>query len=81
MIFVEADNFRDQHIALDEFCGKEFSYPKDTNDNDPDNPPAGDISDDEPADEDPGPPATGPCNCNESGCTPDSPSCCANGTC
>ncbi len=27
------------------------------------------------------PPLTGPCNCNESGCTADSPACCANGSC
>ena len=27
------------------------------------------------------PPLTGNCNCNESGCTSDSPACCANGTC
>lgn len=27
------------------------------------------------------PPATGTCDCNEDGCTPESPACCANGTC
>lgn len=27
------------------------------------------------------PPTTGTCDCNEDGCTPESPACCANGTC
>lgn len=27
------------------------------------------------------PPSTGTCDCNEDGCTPESPVCCANGTC
>ncbi|KAH8726003.1 hypothetical protein GQ44DRAFT_771584 [Phaeosphaeriaceae sp. PMI808] len=62
-------------IAFTEICGKSFSGPRDKRDDDDTNQ---DWPDSDPETNDPN---NGACDCNESGCTPDSPACCANGSC
>ncbi|KAJ4288105.1 hypothetical protein N0V90_012122 [Kalmusia sp. IMI 367209] len=63
------------HIALEEICGVDFTYPRDERDDDETNQ---DWPDSDPETDDPN---NGTCDCNENGCTPDSPACCANGSC
>ncbi|KAF2853096.1 hypothetical protein T440DRAFT_505976 [Plenodomus tracheiphilus IPT5] len=62
-------------IAFAEICGKSFSGPRDERDDDATNQ---DWPDSDPETDDP---TNGACDCNESGCTPDSAACCANNTC
>ncbi|EUC43262.1 hypothetical protein COCMIDRAFT_7299 [Bipolaris oryzae ATCC 44560] len=62
------------HIAFTELCGKSFSGPRNERDDDPTNQDWPDSDPEEDA-------QTDTCNCDENGCAPDSPTCCANGTC
>ncbi|KAF2676249.1 hypothetical protein K458DRAFT_352043 [Lentithecium fluviatile CBS 122367] len=62
-------------IAFTELCAKDFAGPRDERDDDESNQ---DWPDSDPGTDDPN---NGACDCDENGCTPDSPACCANGSC
>lgn len=64
-----------KEIAFTDLCARGFSGPRDERDDDETNQ---DWPDSDPRTDDPD---TGACDCNESSCTPDSPACCANGSC